>query len=109
MEIPPQGPRPPRRSGIEVALRVAGMGLLTGLGFVLPVIALLAEPAAGVRQNLLIGAAGVFAVLLVRSCGRVFLRATEAAERPARLPLIGLYGLLALSPLAAILRFHPNF
>ncbi|MCQ8277818.1 hypothetical protein NFI95_05085 [Acetobacteraceae bacterium KSS8] len=82
--------------------RVAGIGLVTGSGFVFPIAAMtLTEPGTNRTVALMIGL--VAAVVVIRGLGRVLHRLLDREPRERRFPLLALYGVAAMLPPAALL------
>lgn len=78
------------------------LGLLVGMAFILPALAYLwTEP--GQRRVILLLLAAVCAIIVVRRSSRLLRVALDTAPGPWRLLLLGLYGLTAMSLLAAVL------
>lgn len=87
------------------AVGAAGLGLLVGLAFSLPVLAYLL--AAGRRQTIMLLLAAILAILIIRRSGRLLRMVLDASARPWRLPLLGLYGLAAMAVPASLLLLQP--
>ena len=96
--------------GLQVPARAAasaGIGLLAGIGFTIPALTYL-HTGAGSHQTLLLLLAAACAILLVRRAGRLLRPVLDGAPPPWRLPLLGLYGLAAMSLPASLLLGHPD-
>jgi hypothetical protein len=88
-------------------LQVVGIGLASGIGFVLPVLALeLTVP--GQRRTLALLVALGLAVLLIRRLGRVLHGLLDRSERPLRFPLLVLYAVMVMTLPAATLLLPPG-
>lgn len=84
------------------AVAAAILGLLVGMAFILPALAYLwSEP--GQRRVILLLLAAVCAIIVVRRSSRLLRVVLDIAPGPWRLLLLGLYGLSAMSLLAAVL------
>ena len=98
---------PPRWRMPARAAASLGIGLLVGLAFTLPVLGYL-QTLPGQRRTLVLLVAAAFAILIVRRAGRLLRAVLDATPQPWRLPLLGLYGLAAMSLPAALLLGQPN-
>ncbi len=88
------------------ALAVVGLGLVVGLGFILPILAYTrTEP--GTVRTLAVLLAAVVAVLLIRRLGTVLRRLLDSLPQPWRLPLLAVYAISAMA-LPASLLLHPG-
>lgn len=87
------------------AVAAAGLGLLVGLAFSLPVFAYLL--AARHRRTIMLLLAAILAILIIRRSGRLLRVLLDASPRPWRLPLLGLYGLAAMALPASLLLLQP--
>lgn len=87
---------------LVIAFTAAGLGLVVGVAFILPALAYFwTEP--GQRRVILLLLTAVCAIIVVRRSSRLLRVALDAAPGPWRLLLLGLYGLTAMSLLAAVL------
>ena len=77
------------------------IGLVVGLAFALPVL-VYRWTAPGQRQMLLLVLVGLAAILFIRRSGRLLRILLDSAPQPWRLPLLGLWGLAAMSMLAGL-------
>ena len=94
------------RPGLH-ALAVIGLGLLVGLGFVLPILAFLrTRPGTGRTAAVLLAA--VAAVLLIRRLGRALAQVLDALPQPWRLPLLVAYAVSAMALPASLLLLRPG-
>lgn len=96
--------------GLQVpahAAASAGIGLLAGIGFTIPALTYL-HTAANTHRTLLLLLAAACAILLVRRAGRLLRPVLDGAPQPWRLPLLGLYGLAAMSLPASLLLGHAD-
>lgn len=100
MRLPDRPPAKGRPAGRFAV--VAGLGLLTGVAFVLPVLCYL-DDMTGRGGMLLLLFVAVIAVIVVRGSGKVLGVVMEASPRPWRLPMLALYGLIAMAVLATLL------
>ena len=83
-------------------LQVLCIGLATGFGFVLPILAMRFLPAGQGRTIGLLVALGL-AILLIRRLGRLLHRLLDATDRPLRFPLLALYAAMAMAPPVSLL------
>ena len=84
------------------AIAAAILGLVVGVAFILPALAYLWS-VPGQRRVVLLLLAAVCAIIVVRRSSRLLRVVLDAAPGPWRLLLLGLYGLAAMSLLAAVL------
>ena len=92
---------PPRLRTVLPALAALVIGLVVGLTFALPVL-VYRWTAPGQRQVLLLVLVGLVAILFIRRSSRLLRVLLDSAPQPWRLPLLGLWGLAAMSMLAAL-------
>ncbi len=84
------------------AAAAAALGLMAGVGFIVPVLAYHGMSPGRSRTVLLVLAA-IVAILLVRNAGRRLLPVLDATPRRWRIVLLGLYGLTAMAFAALVL------
>lgn len=97
---------PPLLRGLLRGAGAAGLGLLVGLAFSLPVLTYML--ASGRRQTVMLLLAAVVAILIIRRTGRLLRQVLDGAPQPSRLPLLGLYGLAAMAmPAVLLLQVQP--
>ena len=94
-------PHPPRALGRQAASATA-LGLVAGIGFIVPALAYLGlRP--GRPRTILLVLAGLVAILLVRTAGRRLRLVLDATPREWRIALLGLYGLVAMGLVVVVL------
>ncbi len=95
------------RAGLR-ALAVIGLGLLVGIGFVLPILAFLRTQPGTTERTAAVLLAAVAAVLLIRRLGRALARLLDALPQPWRLPLLAAYVVSAMALPASLLLLRPG-
>ncbi len=89
------------------AAAVVGLGLVVGLGFMLPVLAY-ARTEPGTVRTLAVLVAAVIAALLIRRLGTVLRRLLDSLPQPWRLPLLAVYAMSAMALPASLLLLQPG-
>ncbi len=89
------------------AMAVVGLGLVVGLGFMLPVLAY-ARTRPGTVRTLVVLLAAVIAALLIRRLGTVLRRLLDSLPQPWRLPLLAAYAASAMALPASLLLLQPG-
>ncbi len=78
------------------AAAVVGLGLVVGLGFILPILAY-TRTRPGIVRTLAVLLAAVVAALLIRRLGTVLRRLLDSLPQPWRLPLLVVYAASAMA------------
>ena len=81
--------------------QVPAIGLASGVGFVLPILAMKLVAPGRLRTAALLLAVAL-AIVLIRRLGRRLHRLLDATERQRRFPLLALYAVMAMAPPAAL-------
>ena len=92
---------PPRLRTVLPGVAALVIGLVVGLAFAQPVLAY-RWTVPGTRRVVLLVLVGLAAILFIRRSSRLLRGLLDSAPQPWRLPLLGLWGLAAMSMLAGL-------